>query len=131
MTSGSPTTRSAWLVRDVCQAIIDIYEDEVVSCPSTEASWHGIANRFGERKQFQHTLRALDSKHIAIRCSKNCGSLYNNYKGFHSIFLLALVDDDYKFIWADIGANGSAFDMQVFVDSELRDAIDDGMIDFP
>ncbi len=36
------------IARDVCQAIIDIYEDEVVSCPTTEAAWRGIANRFGE-----------------------------------------------------------------------------------
>ncbi len=36
------------IVKDMCQAIIDIYEDEVALCPSTEVAWHGIANRFGE-----------------------------------------------------------------------------------
>ncbi len=42
--------------------------------------------------------------------------------------MLALVEGDYKFIWADIGVNGFAFDVQVFVDSELSD---DGVIGFP
>ncbi len=36
------------IVRDECQAIIDIYEDEVVSCPGTEVAWCEIANHFGE-----------------------------------------------------------------------------------
>ncbi len=73
----------------------------------------------------------LDGKHVAIRRPHNCGSLYYNCKDFHSIILLALVDGDYKFIWADIGVNGSPSDAQVFTDSELRDAIDDSMIGFP
>ncbi len=77
----------------------------MVSCPSTEAGWHRIANHFGEQWQFQDALGALYGKHVALRCSKNCCSLYYNYKRFHSIVLLALVDGDYKFIWANIGAN--------------------------
>lgn len=36
--------------------------------------------------------------------------------------LLALVDVDYKFLWADIGAMGSASDTQIFNDSELKNA---------
>ncbi len=45
--------------------------------------------------------------------------------------MLALVDGDYKFIWADIGVNGCTSDALMFTDSELRDDIDDGMIGFP
>ncbi len=47
--------------------------------------------------------------------NKNCGSLYYNYIWFHSIVLLSLINGDYKFIWADIGANGSASNAQVFM----------------
>ncbi len=116
------------IVRDVYQAIIDIYDDEVVPCK--EVGWHRIPNQFGERWYFQQALGALDGKHVAITRPKNCGSLYYNYKGFHSIILLVLVDGDYKFIWPDIRENCYASDVQVFMDSELRDAINDSMIAF-
>ncbi len=103
----------------------------MVSCPTTEAAWLRIANRFGERWQFQHTVGDVDGKHVVIRRPHNCGSLYYNCKDCHSIILPALVNGDYKFIWADIRVNDSASDAQVFTNYELRDAIDDGVIGFP
>ena len=45
--------------------------------------------------------------------------------------LLALVNGDYTFLWADIGSNGLASDAQVFNGSELKEVIEDGSIDFP
>ena len=57
--------------------------------------------------------------------------MFYNYKGYYSIILFALVDADYKFIWADIGTNGSASDAQIFNDCQLKQAIDSGVIGFP
>ena len=71
-------------------------------------------------------MRAIDSKHLAIRRPKNGGSLYYNYKGFHSIILLALVDANYKFLWVDVGTNGSSSDAQIFNDCDLCLGIVDG-----
>ena len=59
------------------------------------------------------------------------GSTYFNYKGFYSILLFALVDADYKFLWADLSGKGAASDAQVYNDSELKQCIDDGTIGFP
>ena len=77
-----------------------------------------------------HCLGALDGKHIVVRCPKKAGSIYYNYKGFHSIIILALVDAEYKFVWVDIGANGSAGDAQVFNRSEFRESIENNTIGF-
>ncbi len=52
------------------------------------------------------------------------GSYYFNYKNFHSIVLMALVDGDYKFIWVDVGSNGPSSDAQIFEDCELKHVID-------
>ena len=68
---------------------------------------------------------------MAIRCPKNGGSLYYNYKGFHSVILLALVDAKYKFLWVDVGTNGSSSDAQIFNDCDLCSGIVDGTLDIP
>ena len=39
---------------------------------------------------------------------------------FCSIFLLALVNTNYRFIWVDIGANGSCSDAQIYNKSALK-----------
>jgi len=115
----------------VCAAIVAEYAEEVFSIPTTPEEWQPIADQFKERWNFPHALGALDGKHVAIRSPKNSGSLYYNYKGFFSIVLMALVDADYKFIWVEAGASGSASDAQLFQACELRDAIESGEIGFP
>ena len=52
-----------------------------------------------------------------------------NYKGFHSIVLLTLVDADYKFLYVDIGARAS--DGGVFGETDLKEAFEDGSIGMP
>ena len=79
-----------------------------------------MAAEFSSRWNSHHTLGAIDGKHVAIRCPSNGGSLYYNYKGFHSIILFALVDANYKFMWMDVGVNGSSSDAQIFNQLQLR-----------
>lgn len=87
---------------------------ENITCPTSPQEWQQIAKHFGAQRNFHHALCALVGKHIVIKCPKNGESLYFSHKGFHSIILMALVDANYKFIWVDVGANGSASDATVF-----------------
>ncbi|CAH1259282.1 Hypp2226 [Branchiostoma lanceolatum] len=57
--------------------------------------------------------------------------MFYNHKGYYSIILLGVVDADYKFVWADIGAPGSSSDCQVFNGGPLRPALEDRGIQFP
>jgi len=118
-------------IPEVCAAIVAEYGAEMFAIPTTPEEWQPIADQFRDRWNFPHALGALDGKHIAIRCPKNSGSLYYNYKKFYSIVLMALVDADYKFIWVEAGAHGSSSDAQLFQASELREAIESGDIGFP
>ena len=91
-------------IPEVCQAIYDEYQEELFNVPTTPDGWKEVADKFRSRWNFHHTCGAVDGKHVAIKKPKGSGSLYFNYKGFCSIILLAVVDAQYKFLWANVGA---------------------------
>ena len=101
-------------VPEVCDAIIRASRNEVMTCPTSPEDWLEVESVFHQRWNIPHALGSLDGKHISIRCPRQGGSLYHNYKGFHSIVLLALVDGDYKFLWVNLRAAGSSSDAQIF-----------------
>jgi len=126
-----PRNTISLFIPEVCQAIVDEYKVEAISCPTTPDEWRPIADNFQRKWNVPHACGALDGKHIAIRAPANSGTLYHNYKGFFSLVLLALVDADYKFLWVDIGGNGAMSDAQIYNASELKDCLEDGSIGFP
>ena len=121
----------ALFIPEVCQAIVDEYEDQVLAFPRNPDDWRDFAGKFSEKWNFHHTCGALDGKHVAIRCPRKSGTLYHNYKGFFSIILLGLVDADYKFIWADVGCQGSSSDAQIFNNGQLRRKLEEGTLRLP
>ena len=102
-----------------------------MKCPTTPEEWRAISDKFAERGNFPHTCGALDGKHVNCKCPPNSGSLFYNYKGFYSVVLMALVEADYKLIWADIGGMGSASDAHIYNASELKECVEDGSLGFP
>ena len=119
------------LVPETCEAIIQEYMNEVIQCPTTPDAWKAVADGFSNQWNFHHTLGAIDGKHVGIQPPGNCGSLYYNYKGYHSIVLLALVDHNGKFMYIDVGANGSCSDAGIFQVTHLRHALETGAAGLP
>jgi len=119
------------IIPEACEAIIDVYGEEVINCPTSPDEWREVAEAFASRWNFPNCIGAIDGKHVAIKCPANGGSLYYNYKGFHSIVLLALVDADYKFLFVDVGANGAGSDGGVFAETSLREGLEDDSIGLP
>lgn len=85
------------IAKEVCEAIIDEFHQEVVCRPQTLDECRALSDGFSKMTHFHHCIGAIDGKHIAIRAPKKSASVYHNYKGFF-IILLALVDADYRFI---------------------------------
>ena len=112
------------LVPDTCEAIIKEFMEEVIVCPSTPEGWKKVAEGFANAWDFHNTIGAIDGKHVAIEAPYNSGSYYFNYKGYHSIVLLALADARGKFMYVDVGANGSCSDAGIFQVTHLRHALE-------
>jgi len=85
----------------------------------TKKSWDKIAQQFYSKWNIPNCVGAVDGKHVSVFCPKNSGSLYFNYKGTFSIVLMAVVDADYKYIMADIGAYGHNSDGGIFANSNF------------
>ena len=115
----------------VCQAIIEAYKDEVMKCPRRPEEWLQVASDFSTKWQYHNCCGALDGKHIPIQRPSHAGSLYYNYKKFHSIILMAVSDANYKFLYVDVGAEGSAGDGGTWYRCTLHDAIEQHRAGFP
>ena len=126
-----PHNSISMLVKEVCEAIIEVYSDEVLVTPRTPEAWLEVAQQYHQLWNFPHTLGALDGKHFAIKSPRKSGSLYHNYKGFFSIILLGLVDAEYKFLWVDVGIPGSNSDAGIFNDSILKEAMESQTLGVP
>lgn len=99
----------------------------IFQLPTTTNEWLAKANKFN----FPHCLGALDGKHVAILPPHHSASDYINYKGSFSIVLLALVDHDYCFTFAEIGAKGRISDGGIFNNSVLWEKMSTNSINLP
>ena len=100
-------------------------------CLTDPEDWKKIEERFRKRCNVPHAVGALDGKHIAIKKPKKSGSEYINYKGYFSLVLLALVDEDYNFLWVNEGASESSSDAQIFNCNKLKRRIENGTLRLP
>lgn len=121
----------SYIIRQVCEAIRTHLGPEYLKVPSTNEEWLAIAAKFEERWNFPNCLGAIDGKHIVIQAPPNCGSHYYNYKGTHSIVLMAVAGPDYECLYADVGTNGRVSDGGVWNKCRLAEAIENGTISLP
>ena len=106
-------------IPEVLDAIVAEYGD-LVAMPDSPDGWRAVAKGFSSRWNFHHCVGAVNGKHIRIVKPNNTGSLYHNYKGFFSVILFAIVRPDYRFMYVDIGGNGSTPDCSIYNASTLK-----------
>ncbi|XP_041347198.1 uncharacterized protein LOC121367114 [Gigantopelta aegis] len=121
------------IVKEVSAAIVAEYEDEVFDFPTTPQRWRQIAEGFGQpMEKLPSCMWGPDGKtHRDQSPPKTPAPCSTTTRVFFSIILLGLVDSQYKFLWADIGSNGSSSDSGIFNASALKASLETGDIGFP
>ena len=79
-----------------------------------------IADEFNEICKMLNCTGSIDGKQRRIKCPPNAGSLYFNYKSFHSINLSGVAVANCCFTLIDVGAHGCGKDSSVFVTQVLE-----------
>ncbi|XP_071634988.1 uncharacterized protein, partial [Temnothorax longispinosus] len=70
-------------------------------------------------------------KCFLLQAPPNSGSTYYNYKGNHSINLLAISDAKYRFIIVDIGGEGRQSDGGIFCNSLIKNYFENALLKLP
>lgn len=97
----------------------------------TRKQFEKVAQDFYMKTKFPNCLGAIDGKHVRIHKPFNCGSLYYNYKLYHSIILLAIVDANYQFLMIDVGSYGKNSDGGVLENSDFGKLFNKDELDLP
>ena len=127
----SESTSISYIVREVCQAIHSILEAQYMPTPSNRAEWSRIAEELERKWQFPNCIGAIDGKHVVICPPSGCGSFYYNYKGTHSVVLMAIAGPNYECLYADVGTNGRVSDGGVWNKTRLLKRLEGGSIGVP
>ena len=76
-------------------------------------------------------MGAIDGKHIVVQAPANSGATFYNYKGTHSIVLLAVCDANYCFTLIDVGNAGKQSDGGVLNNSAFGKAMENQQLFLP
>lgn len=111
------------IVDDVCKAIYNRFVWRHLAVPTIDG-FKKIASEFERRWQFPNAIGCLDGKHVEIKCPPQAGSMFYNYKKFHSINLQAVADAKCRFLFIDVGGYGRQHDAGVYYHSNICDFIE-------
>ena len=119
------------IIKDLCEALWNALSPEYVKMPSNEREWLSVNVQYEKMWIFPNCIGTINGKHVVIQAPKCVGSSHFNYKGAHSIALLAVCDTHYRFIMIDVGDAGCHRDGGVLFNSNFERALQDNLLPLP
>ena len=118
------------IAAETCAAIYEALAP-IYLRPPNRNEWKEISDQYMETWNMPHVIGALDSKHIALDYPKGSVTQEYNYKGFYSLFLLAIYGAKYNFTMVDVGQYCSNIDTGVVINSEMGQNFEESSFDLP
>lgn len=118
------------IVRETCQVLWEILQPIYMPTP-TKQMFESAAEEYWTKWNFPNCVGSIDGKHIRIKCPNGSGSMYFNYKGFHSTVLQAVADANAKFLVVEVGGYGKQSDGGTFSASDLYQLLEKGKLNVP
>ncbi|XP_043951124.1 putative nuclease HARBI1 isoform X2 [Drosophila biarmipes] len=89
------------------------------------------SEEFKKKFKIPNCLGIVGGKHVAIKKPTNSDELFLNYKGFHSVLILAICDISYRFTYIDAGAFGNGGEQYAFTKSKFGNDLLSDKLPFP
>lgn len=118
------------IVKEVVGVIWDELHSTHMPIPTTE-DFLKFAADFLQLWNFPNCVGAVDGKHVRVKCPKNTGSMFYNYKQFFSVVLQAVADANYRFTIIDVGGYGKQSDGGTFQASDLSELLQNRDLNIP
>lgn len=90
-----------------------------------------VEKKYEDLWNFPHCIGTIDGKHIQLQAPIGSGSDFYNYKSTFSIVLMAVVDADYNFLYADVGCQGRISDGGVFRNTSFFEKLEEKKLEIP
>ncbi|CAF3219914.1 unnamed protein product [Rotaria sp. Silwood2] len=111
------------ILHEFCGIIIEVFFYRIIKFPATDEEIKNTVNGFLDKYNYLMCLGALDGTHISIKPPLGLESDYYNYKKFHSIVMLAVVDSNLHLTYVNVGAPGRCNNASVYARSTLSEVI--------
>lgn len=90
-----------------------------------------VGKEYEDLWNFPHCIGAIDGKHVQLQAPIGSGSSFFNYKSTFSIVLMAVVDADYNFLYADVSCHGRISDGGVFRNTSFFKQLEEQKLEIP
>lgn len=111
------------MLHEFCTTLVDNFFHTFIQFPSTNEEVKKTTNDFQISSGYPMCLGALDGSHISIKPPLGFEVDYFNYKKYHSVVLLGVVNSSLSFTYVNVGAPGRSNDSSVFARSNLAEVI--------
>jgi hypothetical protein len=111
------------IVHEFCSVLVNTFFHRFIKFPATDKEINDTMNDYYIGSGYPMCIGSLDGTHIAIKPPLGFKTDYFNYKKYHSVIMLAVVNSSLLFTYVNVGAPGCCNDSSVFFRSSIADLI--------